>query len=466
MKTIGPLLMLLWVFLLFPGPVLAADLAPDLTEKLRTLDPEAELPVILRMVDPLEPPSLPRASKKERRIHIVKTLRERGEAAERPIRAFLKKHNPKKMQSLWIINGLALTAPVRVIRLLAALPQVQSLRLDTVLTRERTPALIAGPPEWHLSTIRAPLLWKLGFTGQGVVAANMDTGVDVHHPDLAGRWRGGSNSWFDPNGEHFSPFDADGHGTQTMGLLVGGNAGGTSIGVAPGARWIAVKIFNDDGNAPLSGIHLGFQWLLDPDGNPDTPDAPDVVSNSWGFDVPASEINNCDTEFGSDIQALRQAGIAVVFSGGNSGPSPATSIYPANNPGVLAVGSTNSFDGIATESSRGPSACGGGIYPHLVAPGVGVLTADLSWGGPARYPYSTVFGSSFAAPQAAGVLALLLSAYPEVSIEALEQALINSARDLGLSGPDNIYGYGLVDALRAYQSLISIKMHLPLIMID
>jgi bacillopeptidase F len=464
MKTNGFLLLFLWVFLLFPEPILSAELTPELTEKLQTLDPEEELPVILRLVDPADLTSLPPSSKSQRRVRVAKLLRERGEASEKPVRAFLVGHTPRKIQSLWIINGLALTAPVRVIRLLAALPQVQSLRLDQVITRERTPGMTAGTPEWHLNTIRAPLLWDLGFTGQGVVAANMDTGVDAQHPDLAGRWRGGINSWYDPNNEHFSPFDADGHGTQTMGLIVGGDAGGTAIGVAPGARWIAAKVFNDAGDAFLSNIHLGFQWLLDPDRNPSTPDAPDVVSSSWGFDNPASLINTCGLEFADDIQALRQAGIAVVFSSGNKGPSPATSLYPANNPGALAVGYTSSSDMIAAESSRGPSACGGTIYPQLVAPGQGILVADLTLNGTNLNPYAFGSGSSFSAPQVAGVLALLLSAFPEASVETLEQALKNSARDLGLDGPDNTYGYGLVDAFRAYQNFFSLKIYLPLIL--
>ena len=111
----------------------------------------------------------------------------------------------------------------------------------------------------------------------------MDTGVDYLHPDLAQRWRGGPNSWYDPNGEHATPYDHTGHGTQVMGIMVGGDAGGASIGVAPGARWISVKIFNDAGYSSISIIHEGFQWLMDPDGNPDTNDAPDVINNSWGY---------------------------------------------------------------------------------------------------------------------------------------------------------------------------------------
>lgn len=88
--------------------------------------------------------------------------------------------------------------------------------------------------------------------------------MDALHPDLAASWRSGPNSWFDPNGEHSTPYDANGHGTQTMSLMAGGDFGGTAIGVAPGAWWIAVKIFNDADVASLSVIHQGFQWLLDP----------------------------------------------------------------------------------------------------------------------------------------------------------------------------------------------------------
>lgn len=82
--------------------------------------------------------------------------------------------------------------------------------------------------------------------------------------------------------------------------MVGGGAGGTAIGVAPAARWIAARIFDDRGRSSAAAVHSVYQWLLDPDGNPATDDAPDVVNNSWTFTSPG-----CHLEFEPDLQALR-----------------------------------------------------------------------------------------------------------------------------------------------------------------
>ncbi|MEZ5540964.1 MAG: Calx-beta domain-containing protein [Pseudomonadota bacterium] len=303
-----------------------------------------------------------------------------------------------------------------------------------------------GPPLWNLVDIHVPEVWAGGFLGQGVIVASLDTGVDAGHPDLAPRWRGGSNSWFDPHGQHpLVPFDAVGHGTRTLGLLLGGDASGNTIGVAPGARWIAAKIFDDNGDALLSDVHAGLQWLLDPDGDPLTDDAPDVVNNSWGLQ---NLVDVCSPEFQVDIQTLRAAGIAVVFSSGNTGPAPATSISPANNPGGYAVGSVNANREISGFSGRGPATCDATIYPELVAPGEALFTANPVAGG---QPWiAPVSGTSFAAPHVTGAMAVLLSAFPDTAVDDLETALLQSAVDLGVGGPDADYGYGLLDVQAAY----------------
>jgi subtilisin family serine protease len=350
--------------------------------------------------------------------------------------------------SLWIFNGIKVAATSDVIGELAARSEVREIQPDLTFQAPLSTAsetTTTSGTEANLDRINAPGLWDLGFRGQGVVVANMDTGVDLSHPDLSSRWRGGSNSWYDPNGEHpTTPTDVNGHGTWTMGVMVGGDAGGTAIGVVPDAKWIGVKIFNDHGTATSSGIHLGFQWLLDPDGDPATPDAPNVVNDSWTMST-----SGCNLDFQLDLRSLRAAGILPVFAAGNDGPTAETSASPANNPEAFAVGSTDAADVIDPSSSRGPSSCGQPVYPQLTAPGVGIRTADLYQG------YANETGTSIAAPHVSGTLALLLDAYPNLSADRQEAALEDAALDLGPSGPDNTYGYGRLDALAAYNSILA-----------
>ena len=182
-----------------------------------------------------------------------------------------------------MINGMALTAPAGLISTLGNQPGIENIRLDYELSPPDTYYGDVGPVEWNLDRIKAPQMWSLGYTGQGSVVAVMDSGVDRHHPDLANTYRGGTNSWLDPYGEHEFPTDLTGHGTNVTGIIVAGDASGAAIGVAPQSQWIAVKIFNDAGIAFSSAIQEGFQWLLDPDEDPNTDDAPDVVNNSWGL---------------------------------------------------------------------------------------------------------------------------------------------------------------------------------------
>jgi subtilisin family serine protease len=380
-----------------------------------------------------------------RRRAIIDALRGVADKEQRRLLALLAirrlQGRVTKIRSFWILNGLEVVADPDVITEIAALPEVAEIRPNAVVEAPSAPLSSPGA-EWNVARANATALWDQGYRGQGVVVANMDTGVDATHPDLAARWRGGANSWYDPNGEHpTTPVDRNGHGTWTMGTMVGGDAGGSAIGIAPDARWIGVKIFNDHGTATAAGIHAGFQWLLDPDHNPATDDAPDVVNNSWSMGF------GCDLTFEPDLTALRASGVVAVFAAGNSGPNAGTSTSPANNPDAFAVGGTDGGDAIDPSSSRGPSACGQGTFPQLVAPGVDVRTSDL-FGS-----YMSVTGTSIAAPHAAGALALLLSAFPGLDEQRQAAALQNGAVDLGAPGPDNDFGAGRLDALASYQWL-------------
>ena len=431
----------------------AGVLSANLQSILQTTNPHKEISVIVELADKADISHLKQKDKKLRRAMIIRALKQKSDLTQVPLRTFLKNKKARRIVKLWLINGVAVKAPVKVIKRLADMPGIKSIKLDAIIQAPVTTLGSQAPAEWNIDSIRAPELWARGYTGQGIVVANMDTGVDALHPDLATQWRGADNSWYDPNGEHaISPYDADGHGTQSMGLMTGGDVGGTSIGVVPDAQWIAVKIFNDAGNASYSIIHQGFQWLLDPDGDPDTNDAPDVVNNSWALD----NFNNCDFEFQPDIQTLKAAGIAVVFSAGNSGPGQSTSISPSNNPEGFSIGAVDQLNNIASFSSRGPSACDGSIFPRVSAPGVNVRTTDLTFGGIIPDSYNSVSGTSFASPHVAGTMALLLDAFPDLTIAEMEFVLEQSALDLGNAGPDNEYGYGLIDAVEAF-NLISVS---------
>ena len=428
----------------------AGALTPQLQSSLQNLAPDSEISVIVTLCDKADISKFKHKDRKLRRGLILRALKQKAEQTQAPCRAFLKSKKAKRIKKLWLINGIAFRAKANVVQKLATMPGVESIKLDAVVQAPVTTLGNSSTVEWNIDAIKAPELWDLGYTGQGIVVANMDTGVDVGHSALAGRWRGGVNSWFDPNGEHTAgPIDGNGHGTQSMGLMVAGDEGGTSIGMAPGAQWIAVKIFNDAGEASYTAIHLGYQWLLDPDGDPDTNDVPHIVNNSWGL----NNVGGCNYEFQPDIQVLKAAGISVVFAAGNYGSGSLSSISPQNNPEGYAVGSVDMSSLIDLDSSRGPSACDGTIYPEVVAPGVNVKTTDLTGLG-GLDAYVNVSGTSFATPHVSGAMALLLSAFPDVTVAELEFALEQSALDLGDLGPDNDYGNGLIDVLGAY-NLIS-----------
>lgn len=429
----------------------AVKIAPDVQSMLEAMDDGEMIAVIVTLKAQADLTGITDNNRRIRINRLINALKSLADATQRDIRELLNlrlsEGKVSQYESFWIFNGLAVTATSEVIDELAARPEVRSITPDESISGPAAGLALSGPAEPNLALINAPALWDLGFQGQGIVVANMDSGVDFTHPDLINRWRGGSNSWFDPNGEHpLQPFDASGHGTWTMGVLLGGDAGGTTIGVAPEAQWIAVKIFNDQGSATVSGIHAGFQWLLDPDGDPATADTPHVVNNSWTYQSPG-----CNLEFQLDLGALRAAGILPVFAAGNAGPNTSTSYSPANYPQAFAVGAINNSDQIYTYSSRGPSACGEAqtYYPEVVAPGVGIHTSDL------YSLYYDATGTSLAAPHVSGSLALLLSAFPNLSAADQEYALGVTAMDLGPAGPDNDFGNGRLDILAAYQFLQS-----------
>ncbi len=445
-------------FLAGPAEARMQKIDPALWATMVSAAPDALVPVVVQFKEQANVGDSSLSAQPDRRRALINLLKVRAQASQNAIAADLENGRTQgrlqNVTNFWIINGFSLAASADFIAQLAARPDVAAITPDEIdirpvgiqpLSSPGSPALAAAAAG-NLAAINAPALWNLGYLGQGVVVANLDSGVDISHPELSSRWRGGANSWYDPYNQHSTPFDATGHGTWTMGVMVAGSASGTSLGVAPQAKWIAARIFNDSGSATTTAIHLAFQWILDPDGNPATADAPQVVNNSWAFGSPG-----CNLAFQNDLKALRAAGILPIFAAGNYGPNDSTSVSPANYPEAFSVGAIDNTGSLDSTSSRGPANCGGAspVYPSLVAPGVNITTTD-KFGF-----YTTVSGTSLSAPHVAGGVALLLSAFPGLNPETKAFSMSNTAVDLGTAGPDNNFGNGKLNLQTAYNWLAS-----------
>lgn len=454
----------IFIFSLFNLSANGGEISPALQSVLNGAAPDDEIAVIVQLKDQVDRKKFKKFKKKQRRQMLLKELKGKAAKNEAFMQSFMakkvKKKGEKKMRKLWIINGYSISATPSAIKELAQQPEVMEVRLDAPVPLAIDTGAAAAASQWNLSMLGADVLWGQGYEGQGIVVASMDTGVDINHSELAGNWRGGTNSWLDIHGEnplpHDSAGDFSGHGTETMGIMVGQNLGSTAIGMAPQAEWIAVKLWDNAGNPPLySEIHAGFQWLVDPDNDPLTDDAPDIVNNSWGL---TETVGTCMTEFQTDILLLKDMDISVVFSAGNEG-GPSSSMSPANNVGVFSVGAIDQNQLLLSVSSQGPSVCvGSGIYPTVVTPAVDFSTSTLTTGGlfPNNLRTINPGSTSYAAPHVSGAIALLLSSNPNLTPDQIKVSLARSATDLGDPGGDSVYGYGVIhvpDALTYASSL-------------
>jgi len=315
-------------------------------------------------------------------------------------------------------------------------------------------------PPVNITQIHADRVWReLNVTGEGILIGNADSGVQADHPNLAANYRGngGQNdySWLDPWFGTVSPVDPNGHGTHTLGTILG-----KYTGVAPGAQWIAcANLPRNLGNPALYLDCWQFLFAPYPQGaDPFTAGKPElgaqVFNNSWG----CPPLEGCDPDvFLSAVNSLRLAGIFLAVGAGNEGPA-CSSINdpPATYRQVFSVGAVDERGSLADFSSRGPVIQEGSswIKPDLVAPGVQILS---SVPGSA---YKMNSGTSMAGPHLAGTVALIWSANPALvgDIEQTERILRASAHPYQGTLPDcpaaadipsSATGYGILDAYAA-----------------
>ncbi|PKR84589.1 S8 family peptidase [Heyndrickxia camelliae] len=428
-------------------------------------------------------------AKLAKRSAVVSELRSTAMETQHEVLSYLEKEkkagNVKDFESFYIVNGIAVTATKEVAEKLTHFEGVEKILPNETRqlfdagtatkagakTKSATVGKTADMPkaktssiEWNIERVGAPQVWDMGIDGTGTVVANIDTGVQWDHPALKEKYRGydpahpntpnNEMNWFDATAGRATPYDDQGHGTHTMGTMVGSEPNGSNqIGVAPGAKWIAVKAFTATGGTDADLLRAG-EWIIAPkdaSGNPHPEKAPDVVNNSWGGGA------GLDEWYRDMVRNWRAAEIFPEFSAGNTDlfnpGGPGSVANPANYPESFATGATDINNKLANFSLQGPSPYNE-IKPEVSAPGVNIRSSVP--GGVYEGGWN---GTSMAGPHVSAVVALLKQANASLTVDQIEDILVNTATPLTDStfpqSPNNGYGYGLVNAFDAVSSVLS-----------
>ncbi len=451
-------------------------------------------------------------TKSEKARFVYARLTENASRSQARAIQILKEKNAYA-NSLYLVNAISVkNADTEIVRQIAELQEVKWLGSDPwvkftgpVESSATEPATERGTVEWGVEKINAPAVWALGYTGQGITVGGADTGYDWVHPALQPHYRGWNNfagtaehnyNWHDaihdysplnydtlgnPIGTNPCGFDApapcdDGsHGTHTMGTMTGDDGLGNQIGVAPGASWVGCRNMERGWGQPSTYLEC-FQWFLAPtdlngeNANPDK--APHVINNSWY----CATFEGCtDLTVNELLQTavinLKTSGVLVVVSNGNEGWAGCSTT--GNPPGYFeesfSVGSTMFNDTISGFSSRGPVLVDGSgrLKPNVSAPGQNIRSSTPNGG------FGNSSGTSMAGPHVAGLVALVLSARPDLAgqVEVVEQIIEETAvpkfgwqdcaDNFGQNYPNNTYGYGRVDAFAAVNAALAYTVSAP-----
>ncbi len=337
-----------------------------------------------------------------------------------------------------IVPAIAASIPEAAIQGLLRNPRVTAIGPDVAIqaTDDTIP--------WGVARIGADVVHQSGTNGSGVKVAILDTGIDYTHPDLASIYAGGYDF---VNGDT-SPMDDNGHGTHVAGTIAAVYNGTGVAGVAPGVEVYALKVLDRRGSGSFSNIIAALEWATGGSSLPGSIKV-DVTNNSY-----ASPVNPGFIVEMAFYLAYYSDGVLSVAAAGNSGTTSGTGDtveYPAKYDTVIAVAATDQSDTRASFSSTGPAV-------ELSAPGVNILSTYL------RNSYATGSGTSMASPHVVGTAALIMSS-PETTPrdpdsdgifetngngvwtnEEVRSLLQATADDLGATGKDSLYGYGIVDA--------------------
>ena len=466
-------------------PAVQDELPPNQNTALAKIDPqvlkaagtegEADFFIHLTAQADLSPAYLLK-SKAEKGQFVFDALQATAASGQRDLRQYLDAQGVS-YRPYYISNKILVRSGSQPLLMsVAARPDVASISANQ--TYQLTPPLIADKSpaeilsvEPNISFVNADDVWGLGITGDGVVLAGNDTGIDWDHPALINQYRGWNGTeadhnynWWDASRTYTTvPGDGNGHGTHTTGTMLGSDGGSNQIGVAPGARMIHCKNLNDFGSGDDAMATECFEWDLAPwdlNGQNPRPDlAPDAINNSWGYS--GGGVTFMQTE----IEALQAAGILIEVSAGNDGPGCSTLGSPGDYGEVLTTGSIDHSSGalpgtISFFSSRGPSSLSADFIPDVMAPGENIRSSIPGGGYEGGWS-----GTSMSGPHVTGLVGLMWSANPalqglvaetnmiiqQTAVPLSDQIGSNCGGDYS-SGPNNDWGYGTIDALAAVQA--------------
>lgn len=419
--------------------------------------------------------------------YVYNTLTQHANRTQAPLRAMLAARGIR-YRSFWISNALLLVGDRALVESLAARFDVAKIVANRPVKgidpiKEAPKPAIPFAPEWGVQNVRAPEVWALGYSGQGIIVGNADTGMRWTHQAIKNQYRGWDGSaadhnynWWDAihNADPLNacgssspePCDDDellggGHGTHTTGSAVGDDGAGNQVGVAPQAKWIGCR--NMERGVGVVPTYLEcFEFFVAPwdqnEQNPDPTRRPHVLNNSWGC------VEGCPyVLIQPAVEAAQAAGIFVEASAGNDGPPCSTIAHPpAMFEATFATGAIDIDNALAEFSSRGPVLSDGSmrLKPNVSAPGVDVRSSLRG----SDTEYGNLSGTSMAGPHTVGVVALVWSARPDLVRQITEtKTLLQLTANPGVvvdppetcggtpsdQVPNNSFGWGRVDAYAA-----------------
>ncbi|OYT16145.1 MAG: hypothetical protein B7C24_09300 [Bacteroidetes bacterium 4572_77] len=422
----------------------------------------------------------------QRRETAVQELKSLSKETQKELMTFLNIQNAqdyKLIHQFWISNVITCYASPALIEQLAIRSDLDRIDIDEerILIEELPESTPFDPPmdkgvdeiTYNVSKVNADDVWALGYTGEGIIVSVIDCGVNYNHVDLSDHmWDGGDDyplHGYDFYNNDNDPMDDNSHGTHCAGTVAGDGTAGSQTGMAPDATIMACKALNAGGGGNESDVWAAIEFSVEQGAH--------VISMSLGW--PHSYNPDRETWRNTYDNALA-AGVVAAVAAGNEGGSvndpddvrtPGDCPPPWLNPdqtleggisAVVCVGATNSGDGLASFSSRGPVTWInvdpfndypfnpelGLLRPDVSAPGVDIKSCDAF----NNDDYTMMSGTSMATPGVAGVMALILSKNPDLSPAEICMILETTAVDLGDEGKDNLFGSGRIDALDAIEN--------------